>query len=87
MQQNLHNEHNFLKHTIIIYPHYENSMIKKKNFVKTKILKNIQSYFSGTTKQSASLGCTAPIDHSIKVAQFKYIDTVEGLLRIKAVPG
>lgn len=45
----------------------------------------IQSYFVGTTKQSASLGCTAPIDHSIKVAQFKYIDTVEGPLRIKAV--
>lgn len=81
LQQNLHNKHNFLKHTIIIYPHYENSMIKKKkkNFLKTKI----QSYFLGTTKQSASLGCTAPIDHSIKVAQFKYIDTVEGPLHIK----
>lgn len=37
MQQNLHNEHNFLKHTII-YPHYDNSMIQ--NFLKTKILKN-----------------------------------------------
>lgn len=64
LQQNLHDEHNFLKHTIIIYPHYENSMIK--NLSENQNTQKIQSYFLGTTKQSASLGCTAPIDQSIK---------------------
>lgn len=58
----------------------------KKNFLKTNILKNTVILL-GTTQQSASLGCTAPIDHSIKVAQFKYIDTVEGPLPIKAEEG
>lgn len=81
----MHNEHHFFKHTVIIYSHYENSMIKKLS--ENQNTQKIQSYFLGTTKQSASLGCTAPVDHSIKVAQFMYIDTVEGLLRIKAVTG
>lgn len=41
-------KHHFLKHTITIYPHYENSMIKKKK--KKKLSENqntqkIQSFF------------------------------------------
>lgn len=66
LQQNLHSEDNFLKHTIIIYSHYDNSMIKN---LKTKIVTNTVRLL-GTKKQSASLGSTAPTDHSIKVAQF-----------------
>lgn len=73
-KKRMQNKHNFPTHTIIIYQHYENSMIKKT--LKTKIVKNYSHTFRHH-KQSASLGCTAPIDHSIKVAQFKYIDTVE----------
>lgn len=41
-------KHHFLKHTITIYPHYENSMRKKKkkkNFLKTKILKKYSHSF------------------------------------------
>lgn len=63
MQKNLHSGHHFLKHTIIIYPRYENSMIQKKQDIQ-----KTHSYFLGTTKHSASLDCTAPIDRSIKVA-------------------
>ena len=85
MQKNLHNKHNFIKHTIIIYPHYDNSMIKK-TFWKPKYSKNTVIVL-GTTKQSATLGCTAPIDHSIKVAKFKYIVTVEAPLNEGAITG
>lgn len=51
------------------------------------MLKENTVIVSGTTKQSASLGCTAPIDHSIKVAQFKFIVTVKVPLSEGAVTG
>lgn len=65
---------NILQHKRIICPRQGNSVIKKKNFLNTKVSIVIRL---GTTKQSASLGSTAPVDHSIKVAQFKNIDAVE----------
>lgn len=84
---------NFLKYTITIYPQHNNSLVKKKKknerkktFWKPKTKKKKKySHTFRHHKQSARLGCTAPIITQLKWHNF--IDSVEAPIGLKTVTG
>lgn len=80
---------NFLKYTITIYPLHNDSLVKKMKEKKLsgnqKLKKKKYSHTFRHHKQSARLGCTAPIITQLKWHNF--IDSVEAPIGEKTVTG